>query len=510
VRPISPATSATARSTLTSSRPDGGVERALSARSSTSLLRGAAILLAGVVALAVGPPIAVADNGIQLTIKGGAGRPVTRAQLEAVRDVDPVTTTSHPVGGTEDVILRGGTSALALAELVHIPPAALSATGPAMTVTLAGETPVTLGKDEIENGLTGERRSPAGPRSATFDAGYSDVVRFFKPLASPGGNTFGFDPPIGRDLQVDINTTGDLIDVTVDADERIEPGDRVIFSATANPAPSGADVVYEWDFGDGSALQQTTGLGSQHVYAAKGTFEARLTVTTSGGSSGTDAVKIQVGTPDAGPGQSAPPGPPAAQTGAGGTPGGGGRAKSGGGNGGAGAPATGHASGSKKQTAAGRKRATSTGKRTTPAAKRKKPTPAKRRAAADRAATAPPVPATGKPKTGGARRRSDGAADRQREPKPAPPPEPGPGRQITGILLAGTSPFQSALPALKPASADELARTAARAAAGNPGGLLGWAGVGGLAIAVLFGGAGVEMRALARRVRHPVTPPSAA
>src|ERR671922_532698 len=74
-------------------------------------------------------------------------------------------------------------------------------------------------------------------------------------------------------------------------------GETVTFSAAGSfdHLDSPADLTYAWDFGDG-----TTGSGATatHAYAAKGTYEATLTVTDSEGLSDTDTVTVTVLGPD--------------------------------------------------------------------------------------------------------------------------------------------------------------------------------------------------------------------
>jgi hypothetical protein len=439
---------------------------------------------------------AARDGGVQITINGGAGRYVTHAELAGDQDQPAVeTTTSISPRETRYI---GGTSAKELVRLAGVGLPALAdppLNGAAMTVTFAGDRspPVSLTAAEVRDGLTGD---PLGPRQATFDAGYSSVVRFTQPLRAGASRYDYVESPLDRDLLVDINTTGHALQVQLSASSlRIEHGESVSFSATVSPAPSGSSVTYDWDFEGNDEPVQLPGPAGSHVYAVDGSYTARLTVTTDDGSSGTDAVAIQVGTPAAG-GTSNTPAPPAAGTGGGGAAAGGGPAASGGGSATPGAPSRGPARGRRTSTSSGHKAKT-------PAASRKKPD---RRTAVR--PTPPASPATGARRADGARRPATGAADRTRDPA-TPPPSRVAGVPIRGILLSGTSPFQSALPALEPAPADALARSAARAAAGSPGGLLGWLAGGALTIAVLISGALVEMRALARRALRPVTPTAA-
>ena len=74
-------------------------------------------------------------------------------------------------------------------------------------------------------------------------------------------------------------------------------GETVTFSAAGSfddlDAPN--ELTYEWDFGDGATA---TGATATHAYGAKGTYEAKLTATDTGGLSDTDTVTVTVLGPD--------------------------------------------------------------------------------------------------------------------------------------------------------------------------------------------------------------------
>ena len=74
-------------------------------------------------------------------------------------------------------------------------------------------------------------------------------------------------------------------------------GETVTFSAAGSfdDLDSPEELTYAWNFGDGSTASGAT---ATHAYAAKGTYDATLTVTDSKGLSGTDTVTVTVTGPD--------------------------------------------------------------------------------------------------------------------------------------------------------------------------------------------------------------------
>ena len=66
----------------------------------------------------------------------------------------------------------------------------------------------------------------------------------------------------------------------------------VTFSSAGSSPGTGTGLTYEWDFGDGSPA--ATGPSVTHTYESVGTFTARLTMTSSEGSSTSPGVLITV------------------------------------------------------------------------------------------------------------------------------------------------------------------------------------------------------------------------
>ena len=65
-----------------------------------------------------------------------------------------------------------------------------------------------------------------------------------------------------------------------------------LFSASLTPAASVQNI--SWNFGDGTAVQTTSGTTTSHVYTLAGTYTLRVTVRTTDGNSGTGIFQIRV------------------------------------------------------------------------------------------------------------------------------------------------------------------------------------------------------------------------
>jgi glucose/arabinose dehydrogenase len=74
----------------------------------------------------------------------------------------------------------------------------------------------------------------------------------------------------------------------------------VTFSGAGSSDPFGAPLTYMWDFGDGTAPQQTGSVTIQHTYTSLGIFTATLRVSNGSQTSSPATVVIQVGAPPPG------------------------------------------------------------------------------------------------------------------------------------------------------------------------------------------------------------------
>jgi hypothetical protein len=145
-----------------------------------------------------------------------------------------------------------------------------------------------------DGGLITLRRGEFGSARISDDGRTTRFVR--------GGVTAVSATASDGPLQVNINT-GD-ISVTASVDRsHVNAGTGVTFSASVRFAPPGAQLTYEWDFGDGSPPK--TGRTIKHVYDTGNNYQARVRVTGAGGSTqrcgtscvGTDSVDVTVGDP---------------------------------------------------------------------------------------------------------------------------------------------------------------------------------------------------------------------
>ena len=67
----------------------------------------------------------------------------------------------------------------------------------------------------------------------------------------------------------------------------------VSFDAQGSSDPDNADLVYDWDFGDGSS--HGAGVTDSHTYTTAGTYTAKLTVIDDGGAMDTQSIRIDAG-----------------------------------------------------------------------------------------------------------------------------------------------------------------------------------------------------------------------
>ncbi len=109
--------------------------------------------------------------------------------------------------------------------------------------------------------------------------------------------------PASTDLQVDSGTGGvfdatlpvetpPVADLTVGGTQTA--GEGVLFDATASQSPDGQPLDHAWNFGDG---QRGGGAEVAHVYAAEGTYDVTLVVTSTHGAADTATTQITIAAP---------------------------------------------------------------------------------------------------------------------------------------------------------------------------------------------------------------------
>jgi PKD repeat protein len=125
-----------------------------------------------------------------------------------------------------------------------------------------------VGPETLPGNLTGDVRFTLGGGCGTFDYGSGEVE------------------PVG-------------IAPTADAQAkptRVQPRQKVRFdgSSSFDDVDAPTELAHAWDF-DGDGVVDATGSSAIHRYDSAGTYEATLTVTDSGGLTGSDTIEIVVG-----------------------------------------------------------------------------------------------------------------------------------------------------------------------------------------------------------------------
>lgn len=141
---------------------------------------------------------------------------------------------------------------------------------------------------------------PEGPALITDDGA---TTRFFRPVrgryaTNAKDEVYATAATGGLQIYVD----GGDVSVVASVDRpTVSAGRSVTFSASVRYSPPGAQLTFEWDFGDGSPPQ--SGKRIKHVYEVGGNYQARVSARGTGGTTqrcatycaGTDAVDVTVG-----------------------------------------------------------------------------------------------------------------------------------------------------------------------------------------------------------------------
>lgn len=249
-----------------------------------------AALAASLVALlAGGAATALAGPGVAIT--QGANNPqqvITGAQIAAAADSGPTSyTVRDRIGGPAKTLTLRGLSIRGLLALAGIDPGTVDY----ITVVRADGSLLLLRGADIN-----DPPFPEGPALVTNEG---ETTRFLRPARAAGGTTDDVTSVPGTPLEMNVSG-GTLLSVKATASPtRVRIGRSVTLHASVRFPPAGANLVYIWDFGDG-----TRGIGATitHTYQVSGDLQAQIKVQGSGGSTpqcaqvcgGVDAVDVTV------------------------------------------------------------------------------------------------------------------------------------------------------------------------------------------------------------------------
>ena len=175
----------------------------------------------------------------------------------------------------------------------------------AASIVAAGADPLTFTYLEVQRPAGGSvvlSRHQALDEEA-FDNGppvvyaTAEGTGFLRPDAGPGdlNGSDSFESPNG--LRVVLRKGAQLQVRATATPLRVDPGEKVSFSAVVDGAGSGEEVTFTWNFDDGSRLTDA-GDSAVHKFAKPGSYEVVVNVTAPGNETGaSDIVTIQVGKP---------------------------------------------------------------------------------------------------------------------------------------------------------------------------------------------------------------------
>lgn len=232
---------------------------------------GAAVSLGVLALLGAGASTALAGPGVVL--KQGAGNEeirVSGSQIAASSNTGPTTYTDRrrPGGPGSKLSLRG----ITIGGLLGI--AGIDAAAVNFVQVVGGDGSVlTLRGAEINGG-----GFPEGPALVTDEG---STTRFFRPARRSGGTSDDVVSAPGTAIEMTVDG-GTLLSVSASASpSKVKVGQTVTFHAGVRVAPSGAQLSYTWEFGDG-----TTGTGATvtHRYDVSGDLQAQVKAEAAGGS----------------------------------------------------------------------------------------------------------------------------------------------------------------------------------------------------------------------------------
>jgi YVTN family beta-propeller protein len=147
--------------------------------------------------------------------------------------------------------------------------------------TLTAGTPIPVGNQPYWVGITPDQLTAY---VANYNAAGPSTVT---PINLPG-NTLGADISVGSGAN-SVAITPDQAPVAAFSVTAGAAGKPSLFDASASTVAYGSISRYEWDFGDGTSSSSSTPT-MKHIYARRGRYTARLTETSSAGTSVTTRV----------------------------------------------------------------------------------------------------------------------------------------------------------------------------------------------------------------------------
>jgi len=254
--------------------------------------------LLAAVALSLGLGVAAAHAGgpgITLFAPNRV-QPVTLSgqQIAARADVGPrrYTLRASPGAAGRKLTLRG-MSIRGLLQLAGLDPDAIN------FVTIVRENGSLLGLTRAD--VADPPPFPEGPALVTDDGA---TTRFFRPVRDPDGTNAADNVTTSNAGPLEISVDGGgLLAIKAQASRRkVRTGQPVTFSARVRFPPTGAQLSYQWDFGDGT---RAVGSHVTHTYTIADDMQAQVSVRGTGGSTarcktscgGVATVDVRVGEP---------------------------------------------------------------------------------------------------------------------------------------------------------------------------------------------------------------------
>ena len=238
-------------------------------------------------ALGLVTPAPAAAAGIEVVFDGRASV-VDEAELAASADVPALPYTIRSDDGSTRTETRGGVSIRTVIALAGGDPDTTSG----VSVERPGGGEVTLAGPDLAD----PSPFPEGPALVWVQDGAAGFLRPVRDEADVNAPDL-ITGPAGGNLTVTVQS-GALLEVLAGADdEKVKPGRRVRFWASASGVDPGERLTYRWHFDDGTEAE---GENVRHAFRKPGRYRVYVTVSRGGRSGGASPViTITVGDPDA-------------------------------------------------------------------------------------------------------------------------------------------------------------------------------------------------------------------